>query len=468
LALIVYAVVSFARERDYATWAVHSDDDPAPRVPAIALITPLLPLVLYFAFNLDPILAFAFSAIFGALVTRGARTIETLIAAAIRGVEDVAPAVLLFIGIGMLLVATKTPQFTAALAPLVHGWANNPFAYVAIFGLASPLVLYRGPLNPFGVGIAVFTVLLATHALPPVVLVAAVMAVVQVQNVCDPTNTANVWVANFTGTPIVTITKRTLPYQVTVATLASLAVVVASSQLFGVQAFALVQPVLAAAPVGLYAPSSASDRIAVDSDGSVLGNSAAREVVEALNHAPWKAFAWHGDPNTTDCSAKPYAAYVFVSASTFRLTEGTDLDVGLRLEDCGGWIIDEWHDHALQSGVAMDVAPLADDGVARLRTWAAGDPRAPSLFASGLALAPGSSPGYLYAIFKTVDGNMRIYARAGGAAYDAGLRTGDVLQKIDGQFWWEYGTYQTEQRSYDGKPHTFEIQRGGKTIDITL
>jgi Mg2+/citrate symporter len=469
LALIVYAVVSFARERNYATWAVRGDGEPeAPRVPAIALITPLLPLVLYFALNLDPILAFAFSAIFGAVVTRGRRTIETLIAAAIRGVEHVAPAVLLFIGIGMLLVATKTPQFTAALAPLVHGWANNPFAYVAIFGLASPLVLYRGPLNPFGVGIAVFTVLLATHALPPVVLVAAVMAVVQVQNVCDPTNTANVWVANFTGTPIVTITRRTLPYQVAVATLASLAVVVASAQLFGVRAFAFVQPVLAAAPAGLYAPASASDRIAVDSDGSALGNAAAKEVVAALNQAPWKAFAWHGDPNATDCSAKPYAAYVFVSASAFKLTEGSDLDVGLRLEDCGGWIINEWHDHALQTGAAMDAAPLADDGVQRLRSWAASDPRAASLFDSGLALAPGSSPGYLYAIFKTVDGNMRIYARAGGAAYDAGLRTGDVLEKIDGRFWWEYGTYQTEQRSYDGKPHAFEIQRGGKTIDISL
>jgi Mg2+/citrate symporter len=469
LALIVYAVVSFARERNYATWAVRRDDQAeVPRVPAIALVTPLLPLVLYFALNLDPILAFVFSAIFGAIVTRGARTVETLIAAAIRGVEDVAPAVLLFVGIGMLLVATKTPQFTAALAPLVRGWANNPFAYVAIFGLASPLVLYRGPLNPFGVGIAVFTVLLATHVLPPVVLVAAVMAVVQVQNVCDPTNTANVWVANFTGTPIVTITKRTLPYQVAVATLASFVVALASSQLFGVQAFAFVHPVLAAAPTGLYAPATASDRIAVDSDGTKLGETAAREVIAALNLTPWKAFAWHGDPNATDCSAKPFTAYVFVSASTFKLVEGTDLDVGLRLEDCGGWVIDEWHDHALQTGAAMDITPLADDGVARLRAWAASDPRAPSLFSSGLALAPGHTPGDLYAIFKTVDGNMRIYARAGGRAYDAGLRTGDVVEKIDGQFWWEYGTYETEQRSYDGKPHTFEIQRGGKTLDVSI
>ena len=210
-----------------------------------------------------------------------------------------------------------------------------------------------------------------------------------------------------------------------------------------------------------------SSRIAVDSDGSALANAAARNVIAGLNAVPWTAFAWHGDPNATDCSAKPYSTYVFVSASTFRLTAGTDLDVGLRLEDCGGWIIDEWHDHALQT-TAMDVTPLAGDGVARLRAWATSDPRAASLFASGVALAPGRSPGYLYAIFKTVDGNMRIYARAGGAAYNAGLRTGDVLQKIDGRFWWEYGTYQTEQRSYDGKPHAFEIQRDGKTYDISL
>ena len=469
LALVIYAVVSFARERDYATWAARGDDEPAaPNVPAIALLTPLLPLALYFALHLDPIVAFAFSAIFGALVTRGTRTIETLIASAIRGVEDVAPAVLLFIGIGMLLAATRTPQFTAALAPLVQGWASNPFAYVAVFGVASPLVLYRGPLNPFGVGIAVFTVLLATHALPPVVLVAAVMAVVQVQNVCDPTNTANVWVANFTGTPIVTITRRTMPYQVAVATLASIAVVVATPQLFGVRPFALIAPALAAVPAGLYAPANASDRIAVDSDGSALGKAAAREVQSELNRAPWTAFAWHGNPNASDCSTKPYATYVFVSASTFRLSAGTDLDVGLRLEDCGGWIVEEWHDHAVQTGAIMNVVPLADEGVTRLRAWAAGDPRASSLFTSGLALAPGSVPGYLYAIFKTVDGNMRIYARAGGAAYVAGLRTGDILQKIDGRYWWEYGTYQTEQRSYDGKPHAFEIQRAGKTLDISL
>ena len=471
IALVIYAVVSLARTRDYATWAVQVEDEPqAPRVPAIALATPLLPIVLYFALHLDPTIAFIIAAVFGAAVTRGTRTVETLVAAAIRGVEDVAPAVLLFIGIGMLFVATQEPQFQTAVRPLVQGWPSNPVAYVAIFGLASPLVLYRGPLNPFGVGIAVFTVLLATHALPPVVLVAAVMAVVQVQNVCDPTNTANVWVANFTGTPIDTISKRTLPYQVAVATLAVAIVALDSPQLFGVRAFASVAAPVLAAATGLYAPATAAQRIAVDSDGSLQAAAAARTVIAQLNRPPIVAFAWHGDPNATDCSNKPFAAYVLVSAATFRLIEGTDLDIGLRLEDCGGWIVEEWHDHAIELGVpsAAQAQVLAAQGVARLTSWASSDPRAASLFARGVAVAPGEAPGYLYTLFKTVDGNMRAYVRAGGPAYDAGLRTADVVTKLDGRFWWEYGTYQTEQRVYDGKPHILQIQRGARTLDIDV
>ena len=61
-----------------------------------------------------------------------------------------------------------------------------------------------------------------------------------------------------------------------------------------------------------------------------------------------------------------------------------------------------------------------------------------------------------------------IYVRAGGPAFAAGLRSGDVVNKLDGKFWWEYGTYQTQQRAYDGKPHAFEIERGDKILDLQL
>ncbi len=473
-ALLVYAAVSFRRERGYATWALAAPSDEVPRVPAIALLTPVLPLLLYYAFRFDAATAFIVAAVFGAVVTRPDRAVQRLVAAAIRGLEDVAPAVLLFMGIGMLLVATQRPQFVDALRPLVAGgWLRNPVAYVALFGVASPLVLYRGPLNPFGVGIAVFTVLLTAHVLPPIVLVAAIMAVVQVQNVCDPTNTANVWIANFTGVPIDTITKRTLPYQTSVAIAATLAVVLGSSALFGVRAFAsAVRPASAQEALpGFYAPPQARGVVAVDDDGSPLGRAAANAAAVALGGGSWRALRLHEDPNASDCAQKRYAAYVWVTTSTFALIEGDDVDVGLRLEDCGGWIVNEWHDHEVVAPPPPEAAArdLALQGVARMKAWASADPiRSSNLFQTGVAAQAGAPPTYFYSLFTSSDGNMRAYVRAGGPAYGAGLRSGDVVEKIDGLDWWRYGTYQAQQRAYDGKAHVFEVERAGRPLEIRL
>jgi hypothetical protein len=475
LALLAYATISFHRERGYATWVVRADPpEETRRVPAIALLTPLLPLLLYYALHVEAAPAFLLSALFGVLVTRPDRAVPRLVAAAIRGVEDVAPAVLLFMGIGMLLVATKEPQFAAALQPLVAGgWLRNPAAYVFLFGVASPLVLYRGPLNPFGVGIAIFTALLAANVLPPVVLVAAMMAVVQVQNVCDPTNTANVWIANFTGVPIDTITKRTLPYQVSVAVAATLAVVLATPALFGQHAFAALSHVARADETlpGFYAPSASSNRVAVDDDGTALGRAAADAVATELANGGWQTMRLHEDPNVSDCARKRYAAYVRVEASTFTLIEGNDLDIGLRLEDCGGWIVQEWHDHDVvaRAPSEIDARALAHEGVVRMRTWALGEPiRSHNLFALGVAAKHGDKPTYFYTFFTTADGNLRVYVRAGGPAFDAGLRSGEIIEKLDGKSWWLYGTYQAEQRAYDGVPHTFEVSNGGRSAVVQL
>ncbi|MBV9262832.1 MAG: hypothetical protein JO324_00820 [Candidatus Eremiobacteraeota bacterium] len=474
VALVLFALVAFRRERGYATWAMKSPrSDAAQRVPVIALVTPVLPLLLYYALRMDATPAFLIAAIFGAVVARPSRAVTQLVAAAIKGLEDVAPAVLLFMGIGMLLVATKEPQFAAALQPLVAGgWLRNPIAYVLLFGVASPLVLYRGPLNPFGVGIAVFTVLLGANVLPAVIIVAAIMAVVQVQNVCDPTNTANVWIANFTGVPIDAITKRTLPYQVAVAVVACVIVVLAPS-LFSQRAFAAALPraLAAQAPSATYAPAAARSILAVDDDATALGRSAADRVSIELRSAGWHAIRLHDDPNARDCGQKRYAAHLLVLASTFHLREGEDVDVALRLSDCGGWIVNEWHDHEVVSPPPRDAdaAALAAQGVQRLLEWASAEAvRSRNLLLLGVAAQAGDPPTYFYAFFKTPDGELRAYVRAGGPAYAAGLRSGDVVQTIDGMEWWRLGTYQSQQLAYDGRPHVFGIQRDGHESEVRL
>ena len=47
-------------------------------------------------------------------------------------------------------------------------------------------------------------------------LLAALMSVVQVQNVCDPTNTQNVWVANYVGMRVEEITRETILFKIAV------------------------------------------------------------------------------------------------------------------------------------------------------------------------------------------------------------------------------------------------------------
>jgi len=462
LALLAFAVVRFRASRGYATWAVALEEPLArKRAPAVALVTPVLPIVLYFALGMNPIVAFALAALFGALSARPQRAIETLVASAIRGVEDVAPAVLLFMGIGMLLVATGLPSVKAALAPLVSAIAPRSWlGYVVLFGVFSPLALYRGPLNPFGVGIAVYTVLAGLGTLPAVTLVAAIMAVVQVQNVCDPTNTQNVWVANFSGVRVDEITKLTLPYQTAVAIAATFVVVLFGGVLLGTQPFTLGTPANAAQtmPSGMFAPASATATLRVYGADDPASVAAVRQLQATIERG-WKGFRTveaSGDPAASDCAHKPYVAalHVVIDAD----------EVGLELADCAGWPVDQWY-VARTGDVRQDALAV----LFQVRTWMVDRPDlARGLFSDGLAYQPRDGPTYFYSLFKTVDGEMRAYVRPGGPAYAAGLRTNDIVEKLDGKYWWEYGTFQTQARAYDGLPHTFDVIRGPANLTITL
>ncbi|MDB5041399.1 MAG: hypothetical protein JWN27_2125 [Candidatus Eremiobacteraeota bacterium] len=463
--LIAYAIVRARTTRDYAT-KIEAGEPPRRRVGPLALITPVLPLVLLRGFGVDAIVGFAVAAVYGVLVTRPRAAVQTLIAAWIRGIEDVAPATILMIGIGMLLVAANTPEVQGAVKPLVAAVApRSPLTYVLMFGLLSPLALYRGPLNPYGVGIGVYTVLATLHVLPAVALVAAVMAVVQVQNVCDPTNTQNVWVANFTGISVERITRLTLPWQVGVATIGAIAAVVAGAALFGAAPFPPRAASAATLPSGLYAPASAARGIAVLDDGTPDGALAAHEIAAAIARgwSGYRVVAAQGDPAAADCHAKPYAAAMRVTVTAL----GRDgRDIGLELTDCAGWSVDQWH-------VQGEPRRAGLDALFRVRDWMRERPAlAAEVFERGLAFDPARAlPTYFYVLFKPADGYMRALVRAGGPAWDAGLRTGDVIDKLDGRFWWEYGTYQTQLRAYDGKPHTFDVQRGkvgGPAVHVEL
>jgi H+/gluconate symporter-like permease len=220
-AVVIYALVAAKRSGEILLMSAISKEEllkrtGKKRVPLIALLTPIVPLVLYFSFNafgikLDFIAAFIIGSLYAVLTTDWRNGIKTLTASAIKGIEDGAPAAILMMGIGMLLNALNLPPIKMALEPLIKSLPfGSPAFYVAFFGLLSPLALYRGPLNIFGIGIGLFTIMFGTGVLPPIALLAAIMCVVQVQNICDPTNTHNVWIANFTGVQVEELTKETI------------------------------------------------------------------------------------------------------------------------------------------------------------------------------------------------------------------------------------------------------------------
>ena len=139
--------------------------------------------------------------------------VRVLTKAAIEGAESVMPAVLLMCGIGMLLQVVQNKQVGAYLQPLLAAVTPPPgLAYVIGFGIAAPLALYRGPLNVWGLGLGIGTVMLGTGRLSAALLMGMFMAVGAVQGVCDPTNTHNVWIANFLGEDVLAITRFLLPY----------------------------------------------------------------------------------------------------------------------------------------------------------------------------------------------------------------------------------------------------------------
>jgi hypothetical protein len=217
--VVIYAIISAKRSGEMLLMSAVSTEDLLKRtkqVPLIALLTPFIPLVLFFGFNyfglkLDFIAAFLIGSIFAVLLVDWRNLIKILTTSAIKGFEDAAPAAILMMGIGMLLNALNLPVIKTSLEPIIRALPfDSPIFYVAFFGLLSPLALYRGPLNIFGIGIGLFTIMFGIGVLPAIALLAAIMCVVQVQNVCDPTNTHNVWIANFTGVRVEELTKETI------------------------------------------------------------------------------------------------------------------------------------------------------------------------------------------------------------------------------------------------------------------
>ena len=124
-----------------------------------------------------------------------------------------AAAVILMIGIGILYLAVTHSMVKEVLNPfLLAVVPQGRIGYIIFFSLLAPLALYRGPMNLFGLGSGIAALVIGLNTLSPLAVMAAFLAAERIQGCGDPTNTQNVWTANFCEVDVNGITKKLLPY----------------------------------------------------------------------------------------------------------------------------------------------------------------------------------------------------------------------------------------------------------------
>jgi hypothetical protein len=206
-------IVSFCTVAILSAYAVFRRLKNKNDLPAFVLFTPLIPLVLVLFCHWEFIPAFIAGLVFATLGTWQTDSLNNLNRAIIDGIAQVIPAVVLMIGIGMLITAVRHPNIATAIAPLLARFIpTDPFQYVLVFTLAAPLALYRGPLSLWGMGSGIVSLIQKATNLSSQAIMGMLMSVGQIQGICDPTNTHNIWIATYLATDTQSLLRKTLPY----------------------------------------------------------------------------------------------------------------------------------------------------------------------------------------------------------------------------------------------------------------
>ena len=207
--LMVIYYVNFSGKRRKA-WAMPTKQGRNGQVRSIALISPIIPVVLVFAFQVPLVAAIITGIIVTLILSTPKNPIHVVSSAFVEGIQEVAGAAGLMIGIGMLLNAVMSAEVSAILQPAISMMIpKNQLMFILIFGLLSPLAIYRGPLNVWGLGSGIISLLVA-GGMNPIAAMVALRLDSNVQAVCDPTNSHNVWVSDFIKTDVNEVMKKTI------------------------------------------------------------------------------------------------------------------------------------------------------------------------------------------------------------------------------------------------------------------
>ena len=220
VATLILVFVEFKRNGvKFAFSAPVSEPTPTKQLTgvrgALAMVTPLIPIILVAAFKVPVCPAFMAGIIWILVFTSKSfsKAMNTLVKTCYDGITDGGPAIILMIGIGILYLAVTHSMVKEVLNPfLLAVVPSSKIGYIIFFSLLAPLSLYRGPMNLFGLGSGIAALVIGLGTLSPLAVMGAFLAAERIQGCGDPTNTQNVWTANFAEVDVNGITKKLLPY----------------------------------------------------------------------------------------------------------------------------------------------------------------------------------------------------------------------------------------------------------------
>lgn len=205
LVAIIFTIIFSRKKRQVHAWASpipqNETSTAQNKVPGIALITPIVPVVLAIGFNVPVILGFLIAGFFALAVCGYMRswkaTGEVFNKTFYDGVIDTAPLMGFMLVIPMFNAASNlaVPYFKAMLGGVIP---NSTLIIAIAFAILAPLGLFRGPFTLAGAGAATLGIL-KSFSFSPHFLFALMYAPTVTMNIsCDITQSWIIWGINYT------------------------------------------------------------------------------------------------------------------------------------------------------------------------------------------------------------------------------------------------------------------------------
>ncbi len=237
---IAYIFIHIKPSTKRVAWSANSNINlENAEVSKLAMIAPIIPVVVLILsaitkYTIPSEIAIVIGIIYVLIVTKSSHKLQLLSQSFVEGVQDVAGAILLMIGIGILIKGFQYSAVQVIIGPAIEvavSYLKNPMTYVIGFTIGSLLALYRGPMNTFGIGGAL-PALFGAAGFSPVAIIWALRANGNMQGFGDPTNSHNIWIADFVNVDVNEILKNVLVYGLVISFLVlSYAVFIAKIQL---------------------------------------------------------------------------------------------------------------------------------------------------------------------------------------------------------------------------------------------